>query len=156
MHGYEGQNGAYYWCLRGQFDRTKSFSVSSGSMLNPIRSVAASRHLRLATPCGDWLVVSVSYLVEKFPSADLSRTCTALGTILPSSSTISRYALPPYFWSQFERNSQTIAFFVAVLLVSLLLQCVFASSLSCIGSADHFCPLFGTEMGNPITWKVLC
>ena len=130
MHGHEGQNGAYYWRLRGQFDRTEyPLSVSSGSMLNPIRFVAASRHLRVATPRGDRLVVSISYLVEKSPSADLSRACTALGMILPSSLTISRYALPPYFWSQFEHNPQTIAFFVAVLLVSLLLQCVFASSL---------------------------
>lgn len=47
-------------------------------------------------------------------------------------------------------NTQTVAFFVSVVLVNLLLQCVFAP-LTCTRSADH---VFGTETGNPITWKV--
>jgi hypothetical protein len=37
MDGYERQNGAYYWHLRGQFDRTEySLSVSLGSVLTAL------------------------------------------------------------------------------------------------------------------------
>ena len=43
----------------------------------------------------------------------------------------------PISSSQFERDAQTVAFFVSVLLVNLLLQCVF-TSLSFAGSADNF------------------
>jgi hypothetical protein len=51
-----------------------------------------------------------------------------------------------------KHDSQTVAFFVSVVLVNLLLQCVFAF-LTCTGSADL---AFDTETGNPITWKALC
>ncbi len=68
MDGYEGQNGAYYRHLRGQFDRTEHpLSFPSGSMLSPIGFVSANRHFRRAAPRGDWLVVRISCLMEQDP-----------------------------------------------------------------------------------------
>jgi hypothetical protein len=120
---------------------------------NRIGFVSANRHFRRATPRGGWLVVSISCQMEQFRSADQPRVCTVLGMNSPSSLTISRYAPPPYFWVYpIEHDSQTISFFVSVVLVNLLLQCV-SASLACIGFADQ---AIRTEMGNPITWKVLC
>jgi hypothetical protein len=57
--------------------------------------------------------------------------------------------------SRFERDSQTVAFFVSVLLVNLVLQYV-VTSLSRAGSADRVHRAFRAEMESPTTWKVLC
>jgi hypothetical protein len=68
VDGYEEQNGAYYWHLRGQFDCTEHPpSGPSDSVLIPIGFVSANRHLRRATPRSDWLVVRISYLMEVDP-----------------------------------------------------------------------------------------
>ena len=63
---------------------------------------------------------------------------------------VSHFPVPPS-----ERDSQTVVFFVSVLLVNLLLQCVF-TSFSRTETADHLRYVLGTEMGDPTTWKVLC
>jgi hypothetical protein len=61
----------------------------------------------------------------------------------------------PFLVSRFEHDSQTVAFFVSVLLVNLVLQYV-VTSPSRAGSAYYVRRDFLTEMENPTIWKALC
>jgi len=63
-NGYEGQNGAYYWHLFGQFDRTEHPHPLPRHVLRPDGFVSASRYFCHTTPRGNWLDVRTSHLRE--------------------------------------------------------------------------------------------
>lgn len=63
VDGYEGQNGAYYWDLRGQFDCTE-YPLPAVGFRETLMNLSANRYIRRSPPCGSWLVVSIPRLSE--------------------------------------------------------------------------------------------
>jgi hypothetical protein len=51
-------------CVGSSIVRSIHLLILSDSVLIPIGFVSAKRHLRRATPRGDWLVVRISCLME--------------------------------------------------------------------------------------------